>query len=84
MAAREVSVDFAMRGDSEAMNLAYHTIMFLKAGMNSLDRVYRGGFKDASRAHVWAAAGTPHAVFPIAPGRLLDLSGGSLADIKEG
>ena len=33
---------------------------------------------------VWAAAGTPHSVFPIAPQRLLDLSGGTVADVKEG
>ena len=32
---------------------------------------------------VWAAAGTPEAVFPIAPGRLRELSGATAADIAE-
>jgi len=32
---------------------------------------------------VWAAAGTPHAVFAIAPAALLRVSGASLADVKQ-
>ena len=32
---------------------------------------------------VWAAAGTPEAVFPIAPERLRELSGGQVADVAE-
>lgn len=32
---------------------------------------------------VWAAAGTPQAVFPIAPDRLVELSGGDVADVAE-
>ena len=32
---------------------------------------------------VWAAAGTPEAVFPIAPDRLVDLSGADPADLAE-
>lgn len=35
-------------------------------------------------AEVWAAAGTPTAVFPIAPGRLRELSGGRPADVAQG
>jgi Cys-tRNA(Pro) deacylase len=31
---------------------------------------------------VWAAAGTPHAVFPVAPEALVRASGGAVADIK--
>jgi Cys-tRNA(Pro) deacylase len=31
---------------------------------------------------VWAAAGTPHAVFPVAPEALVRASGGVVADIK--
>jgi prolyl-tRNA editing enzyme YbaK/EbsC (Cys-tRNA(Pro) deacylase) len=31
---------------------------------------------------VWAAAGRPDAVFPIAPRRLVELSGGAIADVK--
>jgi prolyl-tRNA editing enzyme YbaK/EbsC (Cys-tRNA(Pro) deacylase) len=34
-------------------------------------------------AVVWAAAGTPHAVFPIAPARLFDLAGGTVADVAD-
>jgi prolyl-tRNA editing enzyme YbaK/EbsC (Cys-tRNA(Pro) deacylase) len=33
---------------------------------------------------VWAAAGTPNAVFSIAPDDLVRVSGGQVADIKEG
>jgi prolyl-tRNA editing enzyme YbaK/EbsC (Cys-tRNA(Pro) deacylase) len=33
---------------------------------------------------LWAAAGTPDSVFPIAPDELLDASGGEIADFKEG
>ena len=32
---------------------------------------------------VWAAAGTPEAVFPIDPAELVDLSGGEVADVAE-
>ena len=32
---------------------------------------------------VWAAAGTPYSVFPIAPRELVDLSAGTVADVKE-
>lgn len=32
---------------------------------------------------VWAAAGTPNAVFPITPAELVRLSGGQLADVRE-
>ena len=52
--AREVSVDFAMRGDSEALNVAYDTILFLKAGMNGLDRIYRGFTKDPNKVTIMA------------------------------
>ncbi|MGE3268457.1 MAG: YbaK/EbsC family protein [Chloroflexota bacterium] len=31
---------------------------------------------------VWAAAGTPHAVFPIAPGQLVTATGGQVVDLK--
>lgn len=33
---------------------------------------------------VWAAAGTPRHVFPIAPGDLLRITDGTLADLKRG
>jgi prolyl-tRNA editing enzyme YbaK/EbsC (Cys-tRNA(Pro) deacylase) len=32
---------------------------------------------------VWAAAGTPEAVFPISPSRILELSGASVATVAE-
>jgi prolyl-tRNA editing enzyme YbaK/EbsC (Cys-tRNA(Pro) deacylase) len=31
---------------------------------------------------IWAAAGTPDTVFPIAPARLLELSGGEPAELR--
>lgn len=31
---------------------------------------------------LWAAAGTPHAVFPLTPGELVKLSGGKVVSIK--
>ena len=36
-----------------------------------------------SHEEVWAAAGTPEAVFPIDPGRLRNLSGATVADVAE-
>ena len=36
-----------------------------------------------SYAAVWAAAGTDHAFFPIAPERLLDITGGVRARVKK-
>ncbi|MFJ6855322.1 YbaK/EbsC family protein [Streptomyces sp. NPDC091271] len=32
---------------------------------------------------VWAAAGTPHTVFPLDPGSLVELAGGTLVDVRE-
>ncbi|BAS26561.1 YbaK/EbsC family protein [Limnochorda pilosa] len=32
---------------------------------------------------VWAAAGTPQTVFPIAPKRLVEITGGRVTDVKE-
>ncbi|MGW6055274.1 YbaK/EbsC family protein [Streptomyces sp. NPDC055189] len=32
---------------------------------------------------VWAAAGTPYAVFPMAPGDLIDHANGTLVDVRE-
>lgn len=50
--AREVSTDFSMRGDSEALSVMYDTVIFLKAGMNGMDRMYRGFTKDTNRASI--------------------------------
>ncbi len=49
---REVSVDFGMRGDSRAIGAAYDTIIFLKAAVNSVDRLYRGIAHDPQRAAI--------------------------------
>ena len=32
---------------------------------------------------IWAAAGTPHAVFSITPSELIRVTGGRVVDIKE-
>jgi prolyl-tRNA editing enzyme YbaK/EbsC (Cys-tRNA(Pro) deacylase) len=32
---------------------------------------------------IWAAAGTPHSMFPVAPDDLLAMSGGTVADIAQ-
>ena len=34
-------------------------------------------------AEIWAAAGTPNAVFPLAPNDLVALTGGTVGDIKQ-
>lgn len=36
-----------------------------------------------SHTQIWAAAGTPDSVFPLAPSQLVDTSGGILADIAQ-
>jgi len=55
--AREISTDFSMRGDDISMNRLYNTVMFLKAGANSLDRVYRGFTRDTNRHAIMAKSG---------------------------
>ena len=54
---REVSVDFGMRGDSQVVGFLYDSIIFLKAAVNGLDRLYRGIAHDPQRLHVaWKTA----------------------------
>jgi hypothetical protein len=55
--AREVSTDFAMRGDNPAIGFAYDSIIFLKAAVNGMDRLYRGVAHDPNRAQIAAKAG---------------------------
>jgi hypothetical protein len=67
--AREVSTDFAMRGDPEAAdNVAlralaefasflYDTAIFVKAAAVSMDRFYRGVVRDPHRANIWFKTG---------------------------
>lgn len=49
---REVSTDFAMRGDSKALGFLYDTVMFLKPAVVSMDRLYRGVAHDSNRAAI--------------------------------
>ena len=55
--AREISTDFAMRGDSPPVAVMYDTVLFLKAAMNSMDRLYRGLAKDPQKAKIAAKTG---------------------------
>ncbi len=49
---REVSTDFAMRGDSEVLGFFFDTVMFLKAGVNGMDRLYRGFAHDDNKRQI--------------------------------
>lgn len=49
---REVSTDFAMRGDSKALGFMYDTVIFLKAAVVSWDRLYRGVAHDPNRGAI--------------------------------
>ena len=50
--AREVSTDFAMRGDSTTLGFFFDTVPFLKAALNGLDRSYRGYAWDSNRGDI--------------------------------
>jgi hypothetical protein len=79
-AAREVSTDFAMRGDWAAVELAYDSIIFLKAAMNGLDRLYRGVAHDENRGAIAAKTG---AIALISIGLVLVNHGNPLYDDLE-
>lgn len=49
---REVSTDFAMRGDSKALGFLYDTVIFLRPAVVSMDRLYRGVAHDPNRAAI--------------------------------
>jgi hypothetical protein len=49
---REVSTDFAMKGDSKALGFMYDTVMFLRPAVASMDRLYRGVAHDPNRAAI--------------------------------
>ena len=49
---REVSTDFAMRGDSKALGFLYDTVMFLRPAVVSMDRLFRGVAHDPNRAAI--------------------------------
>jgi hypothetical protein len=55
---REVSTDFAMRGDSKALGFMYDTVMFLRPAVVSWDRLYRGIAHDPNKGAIAAKAGT--------------------------
>jgi len=50
--AREVSSDFAMKGDSKALGFMYDTVIFLRPAVVSLDRIFRGFAHDPNKAAV--------------------------------
>lgn len=54
---REVSTDFAMRGDSQALGMMYDTVMFLKPAVLSWDRLARGLAHDPNRGGIAIKAG---------------------------
>ncbi|MBK9351394.1 MAG: hypothetical protein IPN05_14970 [Sulfuritalea sp.] len=55
---REVSTDFAMRGDSKALGFMYDTVMFLGPPCCPGDRLYRGLAHDPNSGAIAAKAGT--------------------------
>jgi hypothetical protein len=55
---REVSTDFAMRGDDKALGFLYDTVMFLRPAVESMDRLYRGVAHDPNRFGIAAKTGT--------------------------
>lgn len=54
---REVSTDFAMKGDSKALGFMYDTVMFLRPALVSWDRLYRGLAHDPNKGAIAAKAG---------------------------
>jgi hypothetical protein len=56
--ARDVSSDFAMKGDSKALGFMYDTVMFLRPALVSWDRLYRGLAHDPNKGAIAAKAGT--------------------------
>lgn len=56
LAMREVSTDFAMRGDNQTLGYLYDSILFLKAGTVGVDRLYRGMVQDKHRRRAWTWA----------------------------
>ena len=54
---REVSTDFAMRGDSKVLGFMYDTVIFLKAAVVSMDRLYRGVAHDPNKGAIAVKSG---------------------------
>jgi hypothetical protein len=55
---REISTDFAMRGDSRTLGFFYDTVMFLRPAAVSMDRLFRGVAHDPNRGAIAAKAAT--------------------------
>ena len=55
---RDVSTDFAMKGDSKALGFMCDTVMFLRPALVSWDRLYRGLAHDPNKGAIAAKAGT--------------------------
>lgn len=55
--AREVSTDFAMKGDSKALGFMYDTVIFLRPALVSWDRMARGLLHDPNRGAIAAKTG---------------------------
>lgn len=55
---RDVSTDFAMKGDSKALGFMFDTVMFLRPALVSWDRLYRGLAHDPNKGAIAAKAGT--------------------------
>lgn len=53
-AARDISTDFAMKGDSQAVGMMFDTIMFLRPAVVSMDRLYRGLAHDPNKGAIAA------------------------------
>ena len=51
---REVSTDFAMKGDNKALGFMYDTVMFLRPAVVSIDRLARGIAHDPNKAAIGA------------------------------
>ncbi len=54
---RDVSTDFAMRGDSKALGFMYDTVMFLRPALISWDRLARGLAHDPNKGAIATKAG---------------------------
>ncbi len=55
--ARDVSTDFAMKGDSKALGFLYDTVMFLRPAVVSLDRIFRGVAHDPNKGAIAVKTG---------------------------
>lgn len=57
-AARDISTDFAMKGDSQVLGFMYDTVMFLRPAVVSMDRLYRGLAHDPNKGAIAAKSAT--------------------------